>query len=189
MRLGVRVGQGYKKILDEKMRDLVCENIQVDEMCGFIGAKQKTVHENNLDPNKGNIWTWIALDSDTKIVPTFAIGNRTKEMAHLFMHDLASRMKNRIQISSDALPAYVDTIEEAFGSAVDYGTVIKKYSHTDLDSPATCYSPPDVLQIKKVVVQGNPKRENISTSFIEMQNHTVRMHCRRLSRLTIDSAR
>lgn len=75
MRLGVRVGQGYKKILDEKMRDLVCENIQVDEMCGFIGAKQKTVHENNLDPNKGNIWTWIALDSDTKIVPTFAIGS------------------------------------------------------------------------------------------------------------------
>jgi IS1 family transposase len=184
MRLGVRVGQGCKKILDEKMRDLTCKNIQVDEIWGFIGAKQKTVHENNLDSNNGNIWTWIALDSDTKIVPTFAIGDRTKEMAHKFMHDLAFRTKNRIQISSDALPAYVDAIEEAFGSSVDYGTVIKKYSHSDLYSPATRYSPPDVLQTKKVKVQGNPKHENISTSFIEKQNHTLRMHCRRLSRLT-----
>lgn len=184
MRLGVRMGEGCKAIMDEKMRDLTCEKIEVDEIWGFIGAKKKTVKEKNLSPDLGDVWTWIAIDADTKIVPTFAVGDRSKDMAHSLMDDLASRMKNRIQISTDALAAYRDAIEQAFGCEVDYGTVIKTFTHTDLNSPSTRYSPPDVIKIKKSVVQGSPEYDSISTSFVEKQNHTLRMHCRRLSRLT-----
>ena len=184
MRMGVRIGQGCKKLMDEKMRDLPCEKIQVDEIWGFIGAKKRTVKEKNLSPEFGDVWTWIAVDADTKIVPAFAVGDRSKYMACCLMDDLARRMKNRIQITTDAFPAYEDAIERAFGRAVDYGTVIKTFTHTDLNSPSTRYSPPDVLKVKKSVVQGNPARESISTSFVEKQNHTLRMHCRRLSRLT-----
>lgn len=184
MRLGVRMGEGCKAIMDEKMRNLPCEKIEVDEIWGFIGAKKKTVKLNNLNPELGDVWTWIAIDADTKIVPAFAVGDRSKSMACALMDDLASRMMNRIQITTDAFPAYEDAIERAFGSAVDYATVFKTFTSTDLHSPSTRYSPPGVLKVKKRIVQGSPDRDSISTSFVEKQNHTLRMHCRRLSRLT-----
>lgn len=184
MRLGVRVGQGCKKLMDEKMRNLTCENVQVDEVWGFIGAKAKTAKAKNLGPEYGDVWSWIAIDADTKLVPCFAVGDRSKYMAQCFMDDLAARVNGRVQISSDALKAYVDAIERAFGSEVDYGTVVKEFRHSDLDSPNTRYSPPDVLKVKKNKVQGNPEFDRISTSFVEKQHHTLRMHCRRLSRLT-----
>jgi IS1 family transposase len=184
MRLGVRMGEGCQKIMDEKMQNLPCENIQVDEIWGFIGAKAKTVKEKKMNPAEyGDVWTWIAIDADTKLVPTYAVGDRSKYMACIFMDDLAHRLKNRVQITSDALKAYVDAVERAFGSEVDYGTVIKTFTHTNLEEQRR-YSPPDVLKIKKSAVQGNPEWESISTSFVEKQNHTLRMHCRRLSRLT-----
>jgi IS1 family transposase len=184
MRLGVRMGEGCKAIMDEKMRDLYCENVQVGEIWGFIGAKKRTVKENNLGAEYGDVWTWIAIDADTKIVPTFAVGDRGMGMAHTLMGDLASRMRNRIQITADAFSAYEDAVEQAFGCEVDYGTVIKTFTSTDLNSPSTRYSPPDVPKVKKSIVQGSPDRDLISTSFVEKQNHTLRMHCRRLSRLT-----
>ena len=184
MRLGVRVGEGCQQIMDTKMQNLSCENIQVDEIWGFIGAKAKTVKQKKLNPaENGDIWTWIAIDADTKIVPTYAVGDRTKYMARVFMDDLASSLKNRVQITSDSLAAYVDAVERAFGAEVDYGTVIKTFTHTDLAEQRR-YSPPDVLKVKKAKVQGSPEWDNISTSFVEKQNHTLRMHCRRLSRLT-----
>ena len=183
MRLGVRVGEGCRKILDEKMRGLNCDRLEVDELWGFIGAKQKTVKIKSLSPDLGDIWVWVAIDSDTKLVPAFAIGDRSKYMACVFMDDLASRLKKRVQITSDALAAYVDAIERAFGTEVDYGTVIKSFTRTDLEAQRR-YSPPDVLQIKKSRVQGDPEWDKISTSYVEKQNHTVRMHVRRLTRLT-----
>lgn len=174
MRLGVRMGEGCQKIMDEKMQNLPCENIQVDEIWGFIGAKAKTVKEKKLNPDEyGDVWTWIAIDADTKLVPTYAVGDRSKYMACVFMDDLARRLKNRVQITSDALKAYVDAVERAFGSEVDYGTVIKTFTHTNLEEQRR-YSPPDVLKIKKSAVQGNPEWESISTSFVEKQNHTLR---------------
>jgi IS1 family transposase len=184
MRLGVRMGEGCEKIMDDKMRNLNCPDIQVDEVWGFIGAKKKTVKEKKLNPELGDVWTWIAIDSETKLVPTFAVGDRSKSMACQFMDDLAARVNGRVQITSDALSSYVDAVERAFGSEVDYGTVVKEFRHSDLDSPSTRYSPPNVLKVKKSVVQGNPEFKRISTSFVEKQHHTLRMHCRRLSRLT-----
>jgi len=183
MRLGVRMGEGCKALLDDKMQNLNCASVQVDEMWGFIGAKQKTANANNMGPGFGDVWTWIAVDADTKLVPSFAVGDRDQYHANNFIQDLADRLQNRPQISSDALAAYTDAVERAFGCEVDYGTVIKTFTHTDL-AETRRYSPPEVLKIKKEKVQGNPDMKKVSTSYVEKQNHTVRMHCRRLSRLT-----
>ncbi len=184
MRLGVRVGEGCQRIMDEKLRNLNCGRIEVDEVWGFIGMKQKTAHRKEQVGNGvGDIWTWVAIDPETKLVPTFAVGDRGQYMANSFIEDLAGRLAHRVQISSDALEVYQDAIERAFGSEVDYGSIIKIFSHTELAKQRR-YSPPEVVRTKKAVVQGMPDVDLISTSHVEQQHHTLRMHCRRLSRLT-----
>jgi IS1 family transposase len=183
MRLGVRIGEGCRRIMDEKMRNLSCRLIQVDEVWGYIGMKQKTALRKGRKRGVGDIWTWVALDSETKLVPTFAVGDRTSYMADTFIEDLASRLSHRVQLSSDALYHYVDAVERAFGAGVDYGSIVKTFTQSDLDEQRR-YSPPEVMNVKRIPVAGNPKRNLISTSHVEKQNHTLRMHCRRLARLT-----
>jgi IS1 family transposase len=128
------------------------------------------------------------LDADTKLIPSFVVGKRDSYHAKAFMNDLAGRVNNRIQISSDALRAYEDAIERGFGSEVDYGQIVKTYSVTPLGNAkapaAVRYSPADVVKVEKTVVSGAPNVNRITTSHIEKQNHTLRMHCRRLTRLT-----
>lgn len=184
MRLGVRVGEGCKQIMDDKLRNLKCTRIEVDEVWGFLKMKQKTAHRTHqIGKEVGDIWTWIAIDPETKLVPTFAVGDRTQYMANCFIEDLAARLSHRIQISSDALKCYHGAIERAFGSEVDYGSIIKTFSHTELAEQRR-YSPPEVIKTERIPVQGQPAIDLISTSHVEKQNHTLRMHCRRLSRLT-----
>ena len=183
MRLGVRMGEGCQAIMDEKLRNLNSRLIEVDEVWGFIGMKQRTASRNKAGRDKGDVWTWIALDAETKLVPTFAVGDRSQYMANCFMEDLAARLTHRVQISSDSLRAYNGAIERAFGAEADYGSIIKTFSHTALEEQRR-YSPPEVVSVKRVVVQGTPDVDLISTSYVEKQNHTLRMHCRRLSRLT-----
>jgi IS1 family transposase len=184
MRLGVRVGEGCQRILDEKCRNLNCSRIEVDEIWGFIGMKQKTAHRlNQIGNGVGDIWTWIAIDPDSKLVPTFAVGDRSQYMGNNFIEDLAARLAHRIQISSDAIAIYQGAIERAFGSEVDYGSISKTFGHTELAEQRR-YSPPEVVKMEKAVVQGMPDIELISTSHAEKQNHTLRMHVRRLTRLT-----
>jgi IS1 family transposase len=182
MSLSLRVGYACMKIMDEKMRDLNCQQIQVDEIWGFIGAKAKNAKRAKA---YGDVWTFIALDADTKLIPSFVVGKRDAYHAKAFMSDLAGRVKNRVQISSDALRAYEDAIERGFGSDVDYGQIVKTYSVTPLGKAAAVrYSPAEVVKVEKTVKCGMPNIDRITTSHIEKQNHTLRMHCRRLTRLT-----
>jgi transposase-like protein len=125
MTLSRRVGEACAKIMDEKMRNLTCKQVEVDEIWGFIGAKQKNAKRAGA---YGDVWTFIALDADTKLIPSFVVGKRDSYHAKAFMSDLASRVSNRVQISSDALKAYEDAIERGFGSEVDYGQIVKTYS-------------------------------------------------------------
>jgi IS1 family transposase len=182
MRLGVRVGEGCKQIMDAKMRGLPCKNIEVDEIWGFVGAKKKVAHHVGA---YGDVWTFIALDSDTKLIPSFVVGKRDTYHAKMFMSDLAARLKDRVQLSSDALTAYGDAVDYGFGSEVDYAQVVKTYSVTNLNKDAASrYSPAEVVKIEKHRIIGSPVKELVTTSHIEKQNHTLRMHCRRLTRLT-----
>ncbi len=128
MRLGVRVGQGCAALLDQKMRDLPCQHLQLDEIWGFIGKKQRNLEVDD-DPSMGDVWTFCAIDADTKLVPSFKVGKRDEATAGAFVGDLAGRMKNRVQISTDALRAYVGAVDQAFGIEVDYAQIVKTYLH------------------------------------------------------------
>ena len=186
MRLGVRVGEACAKIHDEKMRGIPSRHIEIDEIWGFIGKKRKNTKAWDFQQGLGDAWTFIALDSDTKLIPSFLVGQRTVIYAKAFVDDLAGRLRNRIQLSSDALAAYTETVEASFGSKVDYGQIVKTYSVSVLGSaPASVrYSPADVVDVQKKIIAGEPDTCLISTSHVEKQNHTLRMHCRRLTRLT-----
>lgn len=183
MRLGVRVGDACARIHNEKMRNISSSNIEIDEIWGFVGKKRKNTRP--WDRIFGDVWTFIALDRDTRLIPSYHVGQRTMEHAKTFLNDLAGRLQNRIQISSDGLAAYRETVEEAFGSNVDYGQIVKTYSVVNLNKDAASrYSPAEVVKTEKTVVCGMPAICNITTSHVEKQNHTLRMHCRRLTRLT-----
>jgi IS1 family transposase len=182
MRLGVRIGQACAKLQDEKMRGLTCQQIEVDEIWGFIGAKRKYAEKAG---KYGDVWTFIALDADTKLIPSFIVGKRDLYHARAFMEDLAGRLSRRVQLSSDALAAYPDAVERGFGSEVDYGQLVKTYGVISLNKEAASrYSPAEVVKVEKTVVVGMPDVTQITTSHVEKQNHTLRMHCRRLTRLT-----
>jgi IS1 family transposase len=181
MRVGVRVGQGCTRIMDATMRDLPCERLELDEIWGYIGKKDMNVRPDD-DPQFGNVWTWCAIDADTKLVPAFHVGNRDRKDAIAFVQNVARRMRNRVQISTDGLRAYVDAIEQTFGADVDYGQIIKVYGHEETDQRR--YSPPEVISSEKIIVTGRPNVDLISTSYVERLNATTRLHMRRLTRLT-----
>lgn len=141
MRLGIRMGEGCKRIMDEKLRGLNCQYIEADEIWGFVGMKAKTAKRTSAKDEIGDVWTWIALDAETKLVPTFAVGKRDQVTADAFMEDLASRLTHRVQISTDALPAYRSAIDRAFGTDVDYGSIVKTFSSSDVEAERR-YSPP-----------------------------------------------
>ncbi len=183
MSLNLRVGQGCARMMDDKLRGLGCTTIQVDEAWGFIGKKQRNVTFED-SPELGDVWTSVALDADTKLVPCYRVGKRDLPTATEFISDLASRLNNRIQLSSDALRTYIQAVERGFGCDVDYGQLIKVYATTADIGPQARYSPGEVIDTEKVVIMGSPDQSKISTSFVESQNLTLRMHCRRLTRLT-----
>jgi IS1 family transposase len=183
MRLGVRVGQGCAKVLDAVMRDLPCTHLQMDEIWGYIGKKQRHVAPSD-DPTMGDAWTFCAIDSTTKLVPAFKVGKRDSETANAFVKDLSSRLRNRVQLSSDGLAAYVDAVERAFGSEVDFAQVIKTYAEDQSKTPERRYSAARILTVEKRIVQGAPDMEAANTSYVERLNATTRQHMRRLTRLT-----
>jgi IS1 family transposase len=170
--------------MDAKMRDLPCERLEFDEIWGFIGKKERHVRIDD-DPQYGDAWTFCAIDADTKIVPSFKVGKRDLVTAKAFVSDVASRMHNRVQISSDALRAYVDAIEQVFGTEVDFGQIVKTYEHDHSRHPEHKYSAPKFVAVEKRAVVGHPDMDLVSTSYVERLNATTRLHMRRLTRLTL----
>jgi IS1 family transposase len=178
MRLGVRVGEACARLMDDAMRELPCEQIEVDEIWGFVGKKQRNVAAEDA-PEMGDVWTWVALDPESKAVPAYRVGKRDASDANAFMGDVSARMRNRIQLSSDGLISYPAAVEQAFGSEVDYGTIVKTFSTAEEGR----YSPGSMRTAVRTAVIGSEFR--VCTSYVERQNLTMRLHMKRLARLTL----
>jgi transposase-like protein len=187
MRLGIRIGQGCARLLDQKMRNLDCNRIELDEVWGFIGKKVRHLREDD-DPTYGDVWTYCAIDAETKLVPSFKVASkRNLPNTVAFISDLASRVNNRIQISSDAMPSYGEAIESVFGLEVDYAQIVKTYGtdESTYSTPERKYSPSRIAASEKIWMQGRPEARYVSTSYVERLNASTRLHVKRLNRLTL----